>query len=72
MVKAIAGIVALLIVGSLLWIGSEMHYRNCIDAAKARTSADTVSTNPYDQLYAGRKPTGESRPKAIKGCSRLP
>lgn len=78
-VGAIAVLVGLLLAG-LLWIGGEMHYRNCIDAATATTppprAAEASSTQEdIDRALAGKppaQPADTSRAEAVAGCSRWP
>jgi hypothetical protein len=51
---------AVLIALSLLWIGGEMHYRNCLDAAELR-----VGTGVDDLSRLARS-------QAVDSCSRSP
>jgi hypothetical protein len=51
---------------SLLWTASEFHYRNCIQAAEARTGP--ARTDVRSRLFG----EGSEREKALDGCSRLP
>jgi hypothetical protein len=48
---------ALIAVG--LWIGSELHYESCVDAASAKYAAQAPAA------YAARY-------HAVRGCSRFP
>ncbi|HVE67449.1 MAG TPA: hypothetical protein VNB64_02590 [Solirubrobacteraceae bacterium] len=71
-------VLAILTLGALLWIGGELHYRNCIDAAKAE-----VSTAPGADGW-GRSGSGgwtlgdasgdaaQERSDRVQGCSRIP
>jgi len=63
--KAVIATVGLLILVVLLWIGSEMHYRNCVAAAQASTPAPKSEPDPFGVADT-------SRERAVARCSRLP
>ena len=61
----VAGALVLATLGvlTLLWIGGELHYENCVAAAEAETRSTSGSSS---SLGAGEL---EQR---VEGCSRLP
>lgn len=63
----ITAVVVLALLG-LFWVGSEMHYRNCVDAATASTPAP----KPEPDLIVEGEETDVSRQRAVDACSRLP
>ncbi len=60
---AAIAIVGLLIVGALAWNAAEMHYENCVEAAKARGTGSRA-----EAILEGRQRVAE----LVEGCSRLP
>lgn len=62
-------IVAVLAIGVVAWGVSELHYRNCVNAAKAQTPerapGPVIDGVPLGDISSARK-------RAIRGCSRLP
>lgn len=56
---------------ALLWGGSELHYRSCIDAAVARTGPPPQTLDEVTEQNLGIL-HGESRAAAVEGCSHLP
>jgi hypothetical protein len=57
-----------LVLLALLWIGGEVHYRGCIDAAKAAypvVKGSSLLNNTSDA-------NGAKRRARIAGCSRVP
>ncbi len=65
MLKAAGVIVGLLILASVLWVGGELHYRNCIDAAKAEISGLAQPARAFAS-------TDGTLSRRVRGCSRLP
>jgi hypothetical protein len=75
-------LIGLVVVAGLAWIGSELHYRSCVDAAEARTPVVVVKKpgNPFgargleensgagDETVRGQA----ARRRAVDACSRLP
>lgn len=59
MVRALGVVIGVSLVIALLWIGGEMHYRNCIQ---------TVSATVESDLLLG----DEEKLKGLADCSRLP
>jgi len=76
------GLVAAAIVAviALMWIGSEMHYRNCVNAAVASTPPPqrqpTASVEQDIENVLNGKPAiaavETSRAQAVDACSRVP
>ena len=66
-VALITAVVVLALLG-LFWIGSEMHYRNCVDAA----TASTPDPKAVPDLILEDEDFDYSRQQAIDACSRLP
>jgi hypothetical protein len=64
-VAAAVGVVAIIAIVLLAWIGGELHYRSCVDAAGLRHPAP-AGTGPTAKLEQ------ERRTEAIDGCSRWP
>lgn len=61
----LAAVVAALVIGAgLLWGAGEFHYRNCVEAAKARGAPEGSA-----EAILHRQPTTA---KLVDGCSRLP
>jgi hypothetical protein len=69
----VSALVALL--GCLMWIGAELHYRNCVDAAVATTPAPErgqTAQQDIDNLLNGVPASPDiSREAAVAACSRL-
>ena len=74
-------VIGVLVLAGVLWIGGELHYRGCVDAAEAAhpaTVAGRSSILDSDNIFddAGRsEPTEKPNPeraRAVRGCSRLP
>lgn len=59
----VALVIATLGLFTMLWIGGEMHYENCVTAAQAEVRSASGS--------AGAARGGELENR-IEGCSRLP
>ena len=59
-------IVGLLVVAGLVWVGSELHYRNCIEAAKL-TPEQGGARGEFERFQGKSR-----RAEAAKGCSRVP
>jgi len=77
--QLVLAIPAALLTASLLWIGGEMHYRNCLQSAELHHPVRYVAArepgiggpNPYLSIpahFTGR----EERNEAISTCSRWP
>lgn len=69
------GLIAAVVVVAvaLLWIGSEMHYGNCVDAAKASTTPPRDARPPGTRgVFDDGDPGDSSREVAIDACSHLP
>jgi hypothetical protein len=64
---AVLALLAVIAAG-LLWGAGEMHYDNCVNAAKARAEA-------VDRTDAGsilESVSGDALREGVEGCSRLP
>jgi len=66
-VGATIAIIALL--GILLWIAAEMHYGNCIEAAKAYPDLRSETERNLERRFGTRETPLAAR---LDGCSRLP
>ena len=66
--KALGIVVVLAVIACLLWIGGEMHYRNCVNTADARVprTGDAL----LDEFDAAELARREDELK--RGCSRVP
>lgn len=68
--------VALALAGSIAWFAGEQHYKNCVNAAIARTPVLAVAeSNPFkdNPWSAPTRVDGRAeRKRAIGGCSRMP
>lgn len=66
-VAAALGVVAVIGLVLLAWIGGELHYRNCVTAAEYRHPVPTAmrggTASPMERTL---------RSEAIDGCSRWP
>lgn len=59
----LAALVAVIVVAiSLLWLATEAHYGNCLDAVRT----EQVGRTPASIVQ------GESPKSRVEGCSRLP
>jgi hypothetical protein len=56
-VRAAVLVAVVVLAGAALWNAGELHYRNCVEAAK-----HAVSSSGF----------GEPVPRRVAGCSRLP
>ncbi len=69
----IAAALSLLIVVALLWVGGELHYRNCVNTASDRvTASDTQADEVRAQLLGLPTPRERQLQELRRGCSRLP
>jgi hypothetical protein len=66
-VAAAVGVVALIGIVLLSWIGGELHYRNCVSAAEFRYPLSSRM-----MTGAGAAMERAHRSEAIDGCSRWP
>ena len=64
-------VLGLVIALSLLWIGGEMRYRNCVDAAEARFPAVAVSAFFGKQTGPTKVSFVKERARALDDCSRF-
>lgn len=71
-----AGVATVIVLVLLAWIGSELHYRNCLNEVGLRTAAPTAkeaSGSGYDYSSAfGEESAASIRSGAISRCSRWP
>lgn len=65
-VAAAIGVVAIIGIVLLAWIGGELHYRSCITEADLRHPAPTGAPSAATRLEQAR------REEAVSGCSRWP
>jgi hypothetical protein len=79
MFKVLGVIVGFLIAASLAWIGSEMHYRGCIERAVALNPPRFQGSFPNERTFGGPDigtvsgfATTRRGREAVVGCSRLP
>jgi hypothetical protein len=69
--KALGVVIGLAVVACLLWVGGEMHYRNCVDTAKAAPDTRSRAERQLDSFEGGDS-HAEAVQEQIRGCSRLP
>lgn len=67
MVKALSLLIGLGLVAAVLWVAAEMHYRSCVDAAKA-----SLPYVPEEGFFGKVDANSQPRAARIAGCSRLP
>lgn len=66
--RGLVVILVLMLLGALLWIGGEMHYRNCLNSARDRVTVTGIDIAPFGESTRTEKQLRDLR----HGCSRLP
>ena len=67
-------VIVLPLLAAVLWVGGEMHYRNCVDTAKATADTRSKTDRLLDEYneFRGDDPRATRVQARIDGCSRVP
>ena len=68
MQRALIGVFLLMLLGGVLWIAGELHYRNCLNSARDRVNVTGVDIAPFGERTRSEEQLRDLR----RGCSRLP
>ena len=72
MAKVLGAIAALILAVGVLWGAGELHYRNCVDAAKASGAPNVETLQDKARRALAGESAGPTVRERIRGCSRLP